>query len=310
MTVGIGAGGIIGIALETTSGTYEAPTKYIPIESESLSYKQDTQYRRPIRQSADIIGAVAGNAHIEGDISMEALEDCILYFLYAARATAVKSGADPDWIYTFTPNANATPAKTMSITVVRNGIAFGYTGCVVSSFKISVEDGMLKFSATLQGTDEDSETVPTPVWPTTVPFAAGQYSVQIPTATQVFDADTFEFQVEDNAEAQFRLKNTGRGASFISFGERNVTVSTERDFQDRTEYELYKSVTSGSLTLLASKSATNSIEINVPTTIKDSYEVALGGQGDLIRASVSYQGIIDATGKSYQIVVKSQEVIV
>jgi hypothetical protein len=310
MTIGIGAGGIIGIALEDVAGTYQAPTKFIPIESESLAYQQDTQYRRPIRQSADIIGAVAGNAHIEGDISMEALEDCILYFLHTARATAVKSGVDPNWTYTFTPNANATPAKTMSITVVRNGITFGYTGCVVSSFTISIEDGMLKFSATMQGLDEETDAVPVPVWPTTTPFAAGQYSLQIPTAAQVFDADTFEFQVEDNAEAQFRLKSTGRGASFISFGERNVTVSTERDFQDRDEYELFKSVTSGSLTLLASKGTNNSVQIDVPTTIKDSYEVNLGGQGDLVRASVSYNGVIDGTGKSYQITVKSQEVIV
>jgi len=310
MTVGIGAGGIIGVALETVAGTYEAPTKFVPVESESLQYQQDTQLRRPIRQSADIIGAVAGNAHIEGDVGMEALEDCIVYFLHAARVTIAKTGADPDFTYTFTPNANATPSKTMSITIVRNGITFGYTGCVVSSFTISISDGMLKFSASIQGLDENTETAPTPTWPTTVPFAAGQYSLQIPTASQIFDADTFEFQVEDNAEVQYRLKSTGRGGSFVSFGERNVTVSTERDFQDRTEYDLYKSVTSGSLTLLASKGAANSVQIDVPATIKNSYEVALGGQGDLIRGSVSYQGVIDGTGKSYQITVKCQENII
>lgn len=108
---------------------------------------------------------------------------------------------------------------------------------------------------------------------------------------------------------QYRLKSTGRGGSFVSYGERNVTASTERDFQDRIEYDLFKSVTSGSLTLLASKGTNNSVQIDLPATIKDSYEVALGGQGDLVRGSVSYQGVIDATGKSYQITVKCQEVI-
>jgi hypothetical protein len=148
MTYGTGAGGFLGVALETTSGTYVAPAKFVPIESESLTMTEDTQWRRPIRQSADIIGGVAGNQHVEGDISMEALEDCVLYFLYAARATAVKTGTT-NLTYTFTPNANATPAKTMSITVVRNGQVFGYVGCVVSSFTFTIEDGLLKFNMTI-----------------------------------------------------------------------------------------------------------------------------------------------------------------
>ena len=309
MSVGIGAGGLMGVALETTPGTYQAPTKFVPFESESLQWQQDTQWRRPIRQTADIVGGVPGNAHVEGDIELEALEDCILYFLYATRATVVKSGTTPNWIYTFTPNPNAVPTKTMSITVVRNGVVFGYVGCIVSSFTISIEDGMLKFKCSIVGLDEATQTVPTATWPTTTPFSAGMYSVQIPTATQVFDADTFEFQVEDNADPQYRLKSSGRGASFVAFGERNVTCNVERDFADRTEYDLFKSVTASSLTLLASKGVNNSVQIDMPATIRDTYEVGLSGQGDLVRGSIAYQGVLDATGKSYQLTIKAQETI-
>jgi tail tube protein len=306
MTVGIGASGILGLALETTAGTYEAPTKYVPINNESLAWQQDTTWRRPIRQSAGVIGAVAGRGHVEGGIEMEALEDVIPYFLYAARTSIVKSGSSPNFTYTVTPTAAAVPTKTMSVTVVRNGVVFGYVGLVVSTFTFSVDNDMLQFNVELQGTLEDDESAPTPTWPTTIPFGHGQYTIQIPTASQVFDCDGFEFTVENNAEVQYRLKNTP-GAQFVSYGERSVNLSTERDFESRTEYDAFKALTAQAITVIASKGANNSVQIDVPVAIKDSYEVGLSGQGDLLRASVAWQGVIDASGEDYQIVVKTQE---
>jgi hypothetical protein len=149
--------------------------------------------------------------------------------------------------------------------------------------------------------------LPTATWPTTTPFGAGQYSVEIPTATPVTDTDTFEFSVEDNAEAQFRLKSTGRGAQFIKYGERTSTMSLERDFDSRADFDAFKAITAQSITLTATKGANNSISMLAPVAIKDTYEIANSGQGDLVRASISYQNVIDGTGKSWQLIVKTQE---
>src|SRR4051812_16277689 len=104
---GTGAGGFIGVAHETTSGTYLAPILYVPITSEGLAYIQDTVWRRSIRQAADIVGGVKGNARIEGDITSEALENWVAYALYFARTTPVKTGTTPNFTYTFTGSANA-----------------------------------------------------------------------------------------------------------------------------------------------------------------------------------------------------------
>src|SRR5687768_15727381 len=134
---GTGAQGFLGVAIEAAAGTYLAPTKYVPIESEGLGWVQDTVWRRPIRQSADIIGAVPGNGRIEGDIGMEAFEDVVAMFLRCARTSVIKTGTTPNFTYVFTGSAVAVPSKTMSVTVVRNGVTFGYTGCVVSSFSFS-----------------------------------------------------------------------------------------------------------------------------------------------------------------------------
>lgn len=287
-------------------GTYSAPTKFFPFLSESLVTSQETQWRRPIRQSADILGGVPGNFHMEGDLSIEALEDVVLYFLAASRTTITKSGST-NFTYTVTPTSAGTSAKTLSITVVRNGIVFGYTGVTTSSFKFNVSDGMLMFDVSLMGRDEATAATPTPTWPTTTPYGAGMYSVEFPTGAPVTDTDTFEWSVEDSAEPQYRLKNTGRGADFIKYGERNATLSAERDFINRTDYDNFKALTAQSVTITATKGVNNSISLLAPVAIKDSYEVTAPGQGDLVRASISYQNVMDATGKSWQITLKTQE---
>lgn len=290
----------------STPGVYTAPTKFIPFMSESLTSTQATIWRRPIRQSADIIGAVPGNFNVAGDISIEGMEDCMIYFLYGSRVSIVKSGTT-NYTYVCTPTANAIPNNTLSITVVRNGIVFGFTGCCVTSQTFTQQDGIFMHNMSLIGRDEAVQSAPTPTWPTTVPFGAGQWSIEIPTATPVFDTDTFEFTVDDGAEAQFRLKSTTRGADFIKYGERALTMSMERDFDSRTDFDAFKALTSQSITITASKGANNSVSLLAPVAIKDTYEVQNSGQGDLVRAAIAYNGIIDGTGKSYQVTLKTQE---
>lgn len=304
--VGAPAGAFPTVNTAAVPNTYVAPTKFFPIKSENLTRPQDSVWRRPIRQSADIIGAVQGNVHVEGDIVMEALEDVVIWWLYASRTTIVKAGS-PNFTYTITPNPNAVPIRTMSITVVRNGIVFGYVGCVTSNFKFSIDNGLLMFTVHVIGSDEAVQSLPVPTYSATVPFGAGQYNIQIPTATQVFDADTFEWTCDDNADPQYRLRDTGRGAQFIKYGERQMGLTIERDFFDRTDYDNFKALTSQTITIQASKGSNNSIVLLTAVAFKDTYELGLSGQGDLIRAQIAYQLAIDGSGNSYQITLKTQE---
>lgn len=308
VAVGVPAGAFPTVNTALNYGTYTAPTKFFPINNESLKFDQATNWRRPIRQSVDVVGAVAGNVHVNGDIEMEALEDVVPYFILASRVAAIKTGG-PDYVYTFDPTPNATPVLSLSLTVVRNGIVFGYTGCVVSSFTITPSEGLLMFNMSILGSDEAVQSLPVATWPTTVPFGAGQYEVTV-AGTQVFDTDTFEFTVNDNGEPQFRLKNTGRGAQFIKFGERECTITMERDFFNRTDYDAFKALTAQEIAINAEKSATNYITVTAPVAVKNTYEVGLSGQGDLIRASIEYTNVIDSSGNSYEIEIGTQENIV
>lgn len=305
VAVGAPSGAFPTVNTALAYGTYTAPTKFFPFNTESLKFDQATVWRRPIRQSVDVVGAVPGNVHINGDVEMEAMEDIVVYFLLASRVSASKTGTT-DKVYTFDPTPNATPALSLSLTVVRNNEVFGYTGCVVSSFTFTPSDGLLMFNVSIIGSDETEQAAPSPVYTTTTPIGAGQYEVNI-ASTQVFDTDTFEFTINDNAEPQFRLKNTGRGAQYVKFGERESTITMERDFFNRDDYDAFKALTSQAIYIKGARSATNYIKAIAPVSIKNTYEVGLSGQGDLVRASIEYMNVIDASGNSYTVEVGTQE---
>lgn len=308
----IGAEGYVGIALETTKGTYAAPTKFFPIRSESVSWTQNTNWRRVIRGTVDPIGAVAGNGNVEGDIDMELLSDVLPYFLRCARGTLTKTmSADATPVltgYTFVPTHGALAPATMSITVVRAGEAFGYVGCNVASMAFGTDNDMATSTFTLLGMREESVAIPaSPAYADDEPYGSGQWIIEVPTATQVFDCDGFSFEVDDGGEVQNRLKNV-LGAEFVAFGERNVTMSVDRDFKDRVEYDQFKGLTSRSITVQAGTAADDNVRFLMPVGIIDSYDVGLGDVGGLIRSSVSYQGTHDpATGGAYKLTIKTTE---
>lgn len=303
--VGVPSGAFPTVNTALAYGTYTAPTKFFPFNNESLKFDQATVWRRPIRQSVDVLSGVPGNVHINGDIEMEAMEDVLIYFLLASRLSANKTGTT-DKVYTFDPTPNAVPTLSLSLTVVRNNEVFGYTGCVVSQFTFTPSDGLLMFNVSIIGSDETEQATPSPSYTTTDPFGAGQYQVSI-AGTQVFDTDTFEFMVNDNAEPQFRLKDTGRGAQYVKFGERETTITMERDFFNRDEYDEFKTLTEELIFIRAERSATNYVQVNAPVAVKNTYEVGLSGQGDLVRASIEYMNVVDGSGNSYTIEVGTQQ---
>ena len=304
MPVDIGANGVMGIGFETTPGTYAEPTMFIPFNSESIKWTQENIQRRPIRASASLIGFMPTYGSVEGDIEVDATADIVAFFMHIARCKVVKTEATSPYTYVFTPTSSALAPKTASITIKRNDEVFGYTGCVVHGFVLSIDDGVLKMTVNVLGSAESPQPDNTPTWPSSSTFGPGSYVLEIPTATQIFDADSYELSVSDNGEAQNRISNT-IGASFIKLGERSVEVSTERDFVNRAEYDEFKNGTAKSITMKATKGADNEVSVVTPVAYIDTYEVNIGGQGDLIRASVKYICAIDAAGVDYTMTVKT-----
>jgi len=313
MAVDIGGSGFMGLAFETVVGTYVPPTKFFPILGETMQFMPNNTFRRPIRQTVDQIGMVPGNVNTQGTVTMEALDDVLVYWLYAMRMGIVKTGST-NFTYTCTPVQGLTPTKTLSLTIVRAGTAFGFVGCVVSKLTLSIQNGILQADMDVIGLNEASAVMPTATYTGNMPpYGPGQWNVQIPTATQVFDMDTFSFSIDEKAAAQYRLKNTGanqgRGAQFVAFAERTIQMTASRDFIDRTDYNNFQANVSQGITIAALSGANNGITFSIPNAFKSTYDVPLGQQGNLVRANITYDTTVDATGKACQLIVQTQEVI-
>lgn len=303
MTVGIGAAGIVGMAVETVSGTYEAPTFYLPVRSESLNFLNEVQYTRPIMGVADAVHAIEGAQRVEGDLDFEVLPDAIVYLMRGGRVTEVKTGAGP-YTYTYTPTAVAEPPNTISLTVVRNGIVFGYFGCALAGMEFTVDSGVFVCTASVLGRGEDTESAPTPTWPTMEPAGADAYTISL-AGTPLTRTDNFSWSFDDSAEAVYRL-GVAQQAAYVKYGERTVEASLDMDFETKTEFTNFKAVTAQRLQFDVDWDAGNYVHLDTKLATMSTNEINLTGQGELVRASISYMGKYDfVSSKAYELVVGS-----
>lgn len=302
MTIEVGGAGELGMAFETTLGTFVAPAKWIPIRSESLQLVEDKIYRTNIRGLAERSGAIPGYTHVEGDIVFEVTPDALLYFLYSGRYSIVKTGAGP-YEYVFTPVAvaktstavGATTRKTLSILIERGGNGFGYVGMALGQISLTVDGGVLIATASMVGVDEDTQSLAAATYGTVQPMGPGNLTLEVPDATARADADTFTATINDNLVNANRL-NGQRKAAYQNWGEREITLDFEIDFDTRTgDYTKFRAQTIEAVTLIGTSPTTNEdFELAFSGYVIDSVATPLAGLGEVNRATISGHGIYNS----------------
>lgn len=322
MAPGIGATGFIGIAPETTMGTYVAPTTYVPVLRDTLKYTEDKYYSPQLRQQVLDSEVKPGYYHIEGDIEMEVDTNFILYFLYASRHAIVKSGAGP-YVYTFTPTTAGSTStgtglnqRTLSITAVRNGIVFGYTGCTVSQYEFTIDGGVLKCTMSMIGLGEETQSLPTATWVAADLLGADSHNVFLgdsgvsPTFAQDVNFNGFTFSINHNAEAQNRIKSQ-RSANYVKFGKTDLEIRSQLDFVSKTDYDAMKAATTKAIKLESTvgggaySAATDGISLQANRVAYDTYDVNVESIEDIVMADFVGHGLVQVGGDAYSIGVKS-----
>lgn len=330
MPAGLGGSGYLAIKHEATMGTYLPPTTagtlFVPILSESVQYTEDKYYSEQIRQQVIESEQKPSYYHVEGDVTMEVDTSFLPYFLYCSRFTPTKTGAASPFTYKFVPStagsattaAGAGTRKTASITVVRNGIGFGYAGCVMGGMEFTIEDGTLRVTFNVMGLSEETPSgLGTPVWAAAKLLGADahQIFVDAPGATPAFATPATNFNgytvnINHNAEAQNRIRSD-RSASYISYGKTEPTLDTELDFEDKTEYDNFKNSAKKAYRVesigdgAAYAASVDAVRIDFNNASYDTYELGLGGMAELIMASVNARALGIAGGDAVSIEVKS-----
>jgi hypothetical protein len=328
MPIGVGGQGYVAIVPEVTMGTYLDPSTtgaiFMPIISESLEYNESKYVSSQIRQSVIASEIAESYYHVEGDIVFEVDTAFLPILLYASRHTIVKT-AGPPIKYEFTPNpigyattGTGANMRTLSITVVRNGVGFGYSGCIGSSFEFSIESGVLRCTMHVVGLAEQTPAaLGTPTWTASKLLGADANSIYVATggATPTFstasvDYSTFSLTINHNAEAMNRIVPL-RSAQYVRYGETEITGSTELDFINKTEYNAFVAGTKKAVRLesigdaLAFAASSNAVRIDVNNAYYETYPVALSGMADTIMAGATIKGLQPAGGNAYKITVMS-----
>ncbi len=332
LTPGLGGGGSLGIALEAVMGTYVAPSVFVPIMSESLEYTEDKYLSEQIRQQSIHTDAKSSYYHTEGDVEMEADPRFLPYFLYLGRHTTTKAGAGP-YTYKYVPNSAGTAStgagtvlqKTASITVVKNGEVFGYAGCCLTGFEFSVDtdNGVLMFTANIMGLSEAVAADPTEAWVTPDLLGADAHRIVLDAAGVApgfagavdVNHNGLTFNVNFNANPENRVR-ADRGASYISYGITEATLSAEIDFLTRTDYDNFKSTNKRALRMESLNggatfaAATSGVKLQANNYFFNSYSIPLEGMGDLIAADTEGRMLGITGGDAYEVHVKSPVSIV
>ncbi|HEX6825792.1 MAG TPA: phage tail tube protein [Nitrospiraceae bacterium] len=265
-----------------------------------------------------------GYYHWEGDVNLEFDTRWIPYFLYCARTTfatgtTIKVGSGP-FTYSFQPNILASPDnlvtggvnRTLSLTVVRNGVRFKYSGGQVTSFEITIDGGILMFNCHIMGTTfADDTTAAGASWVpprllgatahtinmgdnalTTSLLAPGPpvtVTTPMTSTTAASNFNGFTFSVNDNGAVQNRIIPS-RAAAFISYGKTDAQITSQLDFLDNTEYD--KFVATGKKRIqyigLGTGATTDRVIVNVYDSVYEDYTVQLPGMGDLIMADATF----------------------
>jgi len=319
--VGLGGGGAIGIAIETTMGTFAEPTVWVPIISEEFRYVENRYFSPQLRQQVMVSDVKQGFYHVEGTITMELDTHFFPYFLYASRHTVTKTGAGP-YTYKAVPNHMASvqsPAKSLSITKIANDLLFGFAGCVVGQYEFTIEDGVLRVAMNMLGMSEDDPAGPeVPTWSDPdllgadahAIFVASDYGPAPTFGTASTDFNGITLTINHNPTAENRIRKD-RSASYIAFHETEIGFNTELDFVDKTEYDNFVNTTQRGIKLESTQgvnpfaTATDGVKLQLNRFVYETYDINLPGLGDIIMAGATGRGLSVSGGDAYELHCKS-----
>ncbi|MEU0634003.1 phage tail tube protein [Streptomyces sp. NPDC005989] len=314
MAIGSGLGAQIGIAAETTYGTFLAPTKFIEFTKESIQLKKTTA------QSAGIAAGrlvplssrrVVTQRQASGSLDMEVTTKgmgVLLQTLMGTSVTPVKQATSDAYLQTHvladTAGKSLTIQKGVPLTtgtVTRKN----FIGCKIVSAEFSCEvGGMLTASFEIDSKDcQETSVLATASYPTMAPFHFGQMALK----TGVFGAEvdrsgirkvSLKFE-RGMATERFYAGQSGTKAEPISNDQVKVTGSIEMDYVDTVLDDLHTSDAATSLVWAftgaeIAPTYNENISFSLPAIRFDDAPPVVEGF-DVIKPTLNFTGLADGT---------------
>lgn len=316
MAIGSGLGAQLGIAAESTYGTYVAPAKFIEFTKEGLQLKKTTA------QSAGIAAGrllplssrrVVTQREASGSVDLEVTNKgmgLLFQSLMGTSVTPVQQGVTTAYLQTHTLADTAGKSLTIQKGVpLTTGVVTkkSFLGCKVVSAEFSCEvGGMLTASYEFDGKDcEETSALAAASYPAMAPFHFGQMALK----TGVFGTEaardgirkvSIKFE-RPQAVDRFYAGKAGLKSEPISNDQVKITGSVEMDYVDTTLDNLHTSDAATSLvwefvgpTIESTYSET--FRITLPAVRVDEAPPTVEGF-DVIKPTINFTGLYDGTNQ-------------
>lgn len=262
MAIGSGLGAQLGIAAESTYGTYVAPTKFIEFTKEGLVKRKVTAQSSGIAagrlvdlSSRRVVTTKDGGGPVEMEVTTKSM-GLLLQSLMGTTVTPVQQGATTAYLQTHTLADTAGKSLTIQKGVpLTTGTVtdFSFLGCKVVSAEFSCEvGGMLMATFEFDAKDVDeAQALAAPSYPTMSPFHFGQMTVKTGTFGAEASRDGIRkvtLKIErPQATDRYYAGQAGLKKEPISNDKVKLTGSIEMDYVDTTIADLFVSDAATSL---------------------------------------------------------------
>lgn len=316
MAIGSGLGAQIGIAAESTYGTFVAPTKFVEFTKESLVLKKTTAQSAGIAagrlmalSSRRVVTQKEASGSIELEVTNKAM-GLLLQALMGTTVTPVQQGVTTAYLQTHTLADTAGKSLTIQKGVpLTTGTVTDKTfiGCKVISAEFSCEvGGMLMATIEVDGKDcDETQTLAVASYPTMSPFHFGQMALKTGTyasETALDGVRKVSVKIErPQATDRFYANQSALKKEPISNDLVKITGSLEMDYVATTVDDLHTSDGATALVwefvgpIIASTYA-ETFRIKLPAIKVDDAPPTVEGF-DVIRPTFQFTALYDGTNQ-------------
>lgn len=236
----LGALGYVGYGVESTEGTFVAPTKFLPVSSFSFEDTNDYIVPDQIRNTRDRSVAMAAPYMTSGSMEMELIPYDISTLLKSAFAASVSTSAygGGGYQHALTPG-DTSPTLTFESNAA-DILVMRYGGIRVNTLEIKAAFGEIVTSSWgLEGTTRQSmgSSQTSQTYTDVLPLHFTGADVFVAGSQNVMVKD-FSFTVGNNLERIGTLRKT-RSWRRTALGMRDTGLSMTLDFTDSAEYDRF-----------------------------------------------------------------------
>jgi hypothetical protein len=316
MAIGSGLGAQLGIAAETTYGSFVAPAKFLEFTKESLALKKTTAQSAGIaagRLLALSSRRVLTRKEVQGSIDLEVTNKgmgLLLQALMGTTVTPVQGGATA--AYTQTHTLASTAGKSLTI---QKGVPLTtgtvtdktFVGCKITSGEFSCGTGeMLTASFEFDGKDcDESQTLAVASYASMSPFHFGQMAVKtgsFGTETALDGIRKVSCKIERPQDVErFYAGQSGLKKEPIENDQVKISGSLESDYVATTLDDLHTSDGATSLVWefigpLIATTYFETFRITLPAIRLDEGPPVVDGFG-VVKPTFNFVGLYDGTNQ-------------